>query len=707
MANSLLKTAAHNSFADGIFKEILSRSTRYYYFIGKTLTWINEAIPSMAVDSRAYERECRNEIISMKEITPSDIAYVIPRINWISNTIYDIYDDQYSSEIQGLNLISGGSIYASPPTITIGTIVPTSIVVIANVQYYYSGALYTVKSGGITGASNTVLLGVIGTDYVHGSTVMSCVGTQATATCVVGTTGVNNQKIISTTMVDRGYGYTYVPVVSFSSGAASATAIITDGIGGVQKLENTQYYVYNAYNVYICIDNNNRSVSTVAPTGISSGYLSTADGYVWKYMSSVLDTSKFLTTDYIPIYTATQYIYSANGSIINVYVDNSGTGYLSANTIIPLLTSVLLGDKYFYNGYVYTVSIAGITSSTYTGLGTTINTPYSNGTATFTCNGVITTITVTGDGVNAMLTPIVTDGRISDVQINDAGSQYSYANFLITGAGNSASISSSLFSGTAQYSHQAQIEAAVINGNICKTQIISGGYNYTNPVISITGDGTGATATATAANGIITKITISNRGSNYNWANIIITDSTGAGATARAILSPFGGLGRDAINQLCCRSLMFYAKMSDNTNQGLAVSNDYRQVGIIKDPTRYKDGTLLTSNFASPCWKVTATGSINAGILVDDVVTTVSNSITYRFRVASISGIDVLLIPLDNGVPASGMQFLKTSVLYFIAAYVIAPTSDKYSGDLLFIDNEPTFIATSDSPALLRTVINF
>ena len=60
MANSLLKTAAHNSFADGIYKEILSRSTRYYYFVGKTLSWLNESTPPVVIDSRAYEKDCRN-----------------------------------------------------------------------------------------------------------------------------------------------------------------------------------------------------------------------------------------------------------------------------------------------------------------------------------------------------------------------------------------------------------------------------------------------------------------------------------------------------------------------------------------------------------------------------------------------------------------------------------------------------------------------
>ena len=45
---------------------------------------------------------------TMKQIGPSDVAFVIPRIDWTNGEIYDMYDDQYSTEVQGMNLINGG-----------------------------------------------------------------------------------------------------------------------------------------------------------------------------------------------------------------------------------------------------------------------------------------------------------------------------------------------------------------------------------------------------------------------------------------------------------------------------------------------------------------------------------------------------------------------------------------------------------------------
>lgn len=704
MANSLLKNVAHNSFANGIFKEILTRSTRYYYFLGRTLSWLDENNPPIVVDSIAYERDARNEMIAMKEITPSDISYVLPRVNWTTGTIYDMYDDQYSSEVQGLDLSAGGTGYVTAPTIIIGNPVPLVGNVSANDQYYYNGYLYTVTVGGATAASNVSLLGVIGSAYTHGTATLACVGIQATATCTVVAT-----RVVSTTITNKGYGYINTPSVNFSSGGASATPVFVRGTSGTTKLENSSYYVTNASNVYVCVDNNRGIASTVAPTGSSADYLTTGDGYVWKYMSSFASNSKFLTSSHMPIYTANQNQYNADGSIVNVFVDNEGSGYLSATAVIPLSTAVLLGEIYYYLGYVYTVTVAGTTAASYGVVTTTTGATYVTGGATFSCSGVLTTISVVGDGSGAVLTPLITDGKLTGVQINNKGLNYSYTNALVVGAGSGAVVSLTIFVSEPRYSNQAYIEDLTVVGNICSIKLISGGYNYTTPIVTISGNGTGATASATISGGRITKIIMTNHGTNYQWATISISDASGKGASGRAVLSPYGGLGKDPTNQLCCKSLMFYAKTSDNTNQGIAVTNDYRQIGIIKDPLRYKNGTYLTANFATPCWKIVAAANI-IGFTADEIVTSSANSISYRFRVVSISTNTILLIPLDNGIPALGMQFINASGASFLASVTISPstpTVDKYSGDLMFIDNESAFISTSVAPAIIRTVINF
>ena len=68
--------------------------------------------------------------------------------------------------------------------------------------------------------------------------------------------------------------------------------------------------------------------------------------------------------------------------------------------------------------------------------------------------------------------------------------------------------------------------------------ITNGGSGYTSqPTITITGDGVGATATAKIVNGKIESFTITNRGINYSRALITVSGGGGFGATAVVVLN--------------------------------------------------------------------------------------------------------------------------------------------------------------------------
>lgn len=79
---------------------------------------------------------------------------------------------------------------------------------------------------------------------------------------------------------------------------------------------------------------------------------------------------------------------------------------------------------------------------------------------------------------------------------------------------------------------------------IYKILISNSGYNYTrDPIVTITGDGEGATAKAKIVNGKVESIEITNKGINYTRAVVTISGGNGYGAEATAILdSRFGVL---------------------------------------------------------------------------------------------------------------------------------------------------------------------
>ena len=177
--------------------------------------------------------------------------------------------------------------------------------------------------------------------------------------------------------------------VNIDSGASTTPASL---------YEANFFVVTDEYNVYKCLDNrdttNSVVVSTTKPTGTSTSPITTADGYVWKYMYTIspADVIKFVSTDFIPVKTlgtnpgSTDAYYdqwlveaaAVDGSIDTVLVTGSGTGYTSAPAV-----------------------------------------------------------TITGDGTGATATATIDvgSGEVTAITITNAGSGYTFANVGISGGG--------------------------------------------------------------------------------------------------------------------------------------------------------------------------------------------------------------------------------------------------------------------------------
>lgn len=76
------------------------------------------------------------------------------------------------------------------------------------------------------------------------------------------------------------------------------------------------------------------------------------------------------------------------------------------------------------------------------------------------------------------------------------------------------------------------------SGALASINLTNGGTGYTTaPTVTISGDGTGATATATIVGGVVAAITITTRGSGYTGAPTVTISGDGTGATATATAS--------------------------------------------------------------------------------------------------------------------------------------------------------------------------
>jgi hypothetical protein len=113
------------------------------------------------------------------------------------------------------------------------------------------------------------------------------------------------------------------------------------------------------------------------------------------------------------------------------------------------------------------------------------------------------------------------------------------------------------------------------------------GYDPSNAVISIviTGDGTGATATAEMSGNQISDIIVTNPGTNYTYANVAIVSTIGSNATAICSVSPVSGHAFDPISELGCTKVMVAVEFNASENGNIPIDIDYHQLGIIVNPT--------------------------------------------------------------------------------------------------------------------------
>ena len=113
------------------------------------------------------------------------------------------------------------------------------------------------------------------------------------------------------------------------------------------------------------------------------------------------------------------------------------------------------------------------------------------------------------------------------------------------------------------------------------------GYDPANATLSIvvTGDGTGANATARVVNNEIVDILVVNQGTNYTFANVSVVSTLGSGATFDAPISPIGGHSYDPVSELGSSRTMVTVEFSGSEGGIIPTDIDYRQVGLLVNPT--------------------------------------------------------------------------------------------------------------------------
>ena len=194
-------------------------------------------------------------------------------------------------------------------------------------------------------------------------------------------------------------------------------------------------------------------------------------------------------------------------------------------------------------------------------------------------------------------------------------------------------------------SSRQNTEAAAVDGAVHVTIIENAGSNLPNGThyAPIIGDGSGGIVEITVTGGAITAASVTNPGSDYTYASVPLVTGTGSGASAyglfaentfttpvsvgtsalgalEPIISPQGGHGSNMEVELNAKRVMTNIRLTYAEGSGdFPVDNDFRRIGIIKDPYAYGTTTFATASTLNGLKAVKVTGA-NGNYFADEII---------------------------------------------------------------------------------------
>ena len=263
-------------------------------------------------------------------------------------------------------------------------------------------------------------------------------------------------------------------------------------------------------------------------------------------------------------------------------------------------------------------------------------------------------------------------------------------------------------------SQQYAVQTAAVDGAIDIIIVSNVGTNYTNTSnisVSITGDGSGATATAyvNTVSNTVANIVVTTKGTNYTTANVTISGGGGSGAVARAIIGPPGGHGKNPVHELGGSNIIISVRVDGDEDGALIANNDYRQVSIIKDPLIYGSSNAFTNTVFSQTLTLAIAGA-GPDYASDEYVYQGASlaSATFSARVLSWNTTtNIMKVTEYTGTPTATTLNGQTSGANRFITSVINPQLKNRSGHVIYIDNITPISRTDDQAELMKIVIKY
>ena len=287
-------------------------------------------------------------------------------------------------------------------------------------------------------------------------------------------------------------------------------------------------------------------------------------------------------------------------------------------------------------------------------------------------------------------------------------------------------------------STDTSVSGDAVDGALDVVRTVAGsGYTNGTYYSPVDGDGANGIVKIVVSGGTIVKqgsagTNMYTVGTGYRFANVDLTNvysntalstaaniGSGTGGSVQPIISPKGGHGKDAVHELGGHFVITNVKLEQNEGADFTVSNDFREVGLVKNPFNFGTTTVATASTARQTSKITLSGAPTTAYQIDEKITqsvtgavgkvvefdSTNNIIYYQQEkyanyglhangnLVSFSGTNVITGATSNGVAT--------------AATYATPELQPDSGKVIYVENRRPISRASDQTEDIKIVVEF
>ena len=276
-------------------------------------------------------------------------------------------------------------------------------------------------------------------------------------------------------------------------------------------------------------------------------------------------------------------------------------------------------------------------------------------------------------------------------------------------------------------SAQWDVENGAVDGTIEHARVTAGGSSYGsdgNYNVAISGDGASGQLQVTVSSGAITAVTVNAAGSGYSVASIdngllqTATSSTGTGAAFDIIISPKNGHGSDPVEELGGNYVIANSRLEYAEGSGdFPTDNDFRQIGLIVNPTDAGGNTLSSATTLSALNRITLDSGATMPV-VDDTIANAA-SIVSGTAVGKVVSVDstnrfIYYLPAEDSVgnfnsfSATNTIFVGSTSKGTISSGGVSgsyPEVQRNSGDIVYLENRGAVARAADQIEDIKLII--